>query len=193
MQNEMNHLMVDDRVPVLLRVHSQDIHHFCLGSVAGTEGVERSKRRLGEGVNTNRFLIVAVAVLVTAFGGLISAQSIAPAVQVDQTSQTKPNQKNSKQKPSATKTSKAQDKKATSSQNAAYAAAYKAEIPHSNTPAAHGGDAFGKNALLHALSDAERPPQLCIVPCRLFSDQWGMTHCLIFLRVRPSVFPSKTL
>jgi hypothetical protein len=133
----MTHLIVDDEEPVLLRVRSQDeIHDYDLGSVAGSEGVEpddikASERLHGGGANMKRLLIMVVAVLVTGFAGLVGAQSTAPAVHVDQTSQTKQNQKISKQKPSATKASKVQNKKATSSQDAAY----KAGIPHSNTPA----------------------------------------------------------
>jgi hypothetical protein len=137
----MKQLIVDGEEPVLLRMRSQDeIHDYDLGSVARSEGVEPDDTKTSErlhagGGNINRFLIVVVTVLVIAFAGLVGAQSTAPKVQVDQTSQTKQNQKISKQKPSATKASKAQNKKTTSSQDAAYAAAYRAGIPHSNTPA----------------------------------------------------------
>jgi hypothetical protein len=130
----MKHLIVDDEEPVLLRVCSQDeIHDDDLGSVAGSESVEPDDIKTFE--RLKRLWIVVVAVLVTVFARLVGTQSTAPAVQVDQTSQTKQNQKISKQKPSATKASKAKSKKATSSQDAAYAAAYRAGIPHSNTPA----------------------------------------------------------
>jgi hypothetical protein len=79
-----------------------------------------------------RPFIVIVAVLVIALGGLVAGQSTTSTPNVDPTSQTKQEQKITKQKPSATKASKAQGKKSTSSQDAAYAAAYKAGIPHSN-------------------------------------------------------------
>jgi hypothetical protein len=78
-----------------------------------------------------RSLVVIVG-LIVALDGLVVAQSITPTRQVDLTSQTKQDQKNTKQKPSATKASKAQGKKSTSSQDAAYAATYKAGIPHSD-------------------------------------------------------------
>jgi hypothetical protein len=68
-----------------------------------------------------RHLIVAV--LVIALAGLMAAQSTTPTPKVDPTSQTKLDQKNTKQKPSAIKASKVQGKKSTSSQDAAYAAA----------------------------------------------------------------------
>jgi hypothetical protein len=131
----MKHIMVDDEEPVLLRVRTEDeTHDYDLGSLAGAESVEPDEIKASE--RLKRLWIVGVAVLVTAFAGLVGAQSTAPTVQVDQTSQTKQNQKISKQKPSATKASKAQNKKTTSSQDAAYAVAYKTGIPHSNTPTA---------------------------------------------------------
>ena len=130
----MKHIMVDDEEPGLLRVRPQDeIHDYDLGSLAGSQSVEPDVIKTSE--RLKGLWIVGVAVLVTAFAGLVGAQSTAPTVQVDQTSQTKQNQKISTQKPSATKASKkAQSKKTTSSQDAAYAAAYKTGIPHSNTP-----------------------------------------------------------
>jgi hypothetical protein len=141
MNSEMKYLIIDDEAPVLLRTRSQDeIHDYYLGSVAGSEGVEPDDTKTSEPlhggvINIKRFLISVVAVLVTTFAGLVGAQSTARTAQVDQTSQTKQNQKISKQKPSATKAVKAQNKKTTTAQDAAYAAAYKAGIPHSNTPA----------------------------------------------------------
>jgi hypothetical protein len=81
-----------------------------------------------------RSFIVVVAVLIVALAGLMAAQSTTPTPKVDPTFQTKQDQNNTKQKPSAIKTSKVQGKKSTSSQNVAYAAAYKAGIPHSDTP-----------------------------------------------------------
>lgn len=84
--------MVDDEEPVLLRVCSQDeIHDDDLRSVAGSESVEPEDIKTFE--RLKRLWIVVVAVLVTVFAGLVGAQSTAPAVQVDQTSQTKQNQK----------------------------------------------------------------------------------------------------
>jgi len=134
---------IDDQVEAM-RAESENETHDDLRSGACSEGVESdpmktSQRTHGGDIHMKPLLIVAVAALVTAFAGLVGAQSTTqsspPTVQVDHASQTKQNQKVSKPKPSATKASKVQNKKSSSSQDAAYAAAYKAGIPHSNTPA----------------------------------------------------------
>jgi hypothetical protein len=135
---------IDDQVEAMRAESENEIYDDDLRSGACSEDVESdpmktSQRTHGGDIHVKPILIVAVAALVTAFAGLVGAQSTTqstpPAVHEDQASQTKQNQKVSKPKPSATKASKAQNKKSSFSQDAAYAAAYKAGIPHSNTPA----------------------------------------------------------